>query len=108
MLDFRCADGSTLPNRIYRDSEDDYLPSGVPDGIPDYIDADDDGDGVLTTDEDRNGDGDWLNDDLDQDGLPDWLDFEDHDGDAGDWDSDGINNADERLLGTDEFLADTD
>lgn len=53
------------------------------DGIPDYLDVDDDGDNVLTKDEnpDPNGDGD-LSDaqDTDNDGTPDYLDPDD-DGD---------------------------
>ncbi|WP_372754582.1 hypothetical protein [Mariniflexile sp.] len=54
------------------------------DGIPNYLDADDDGDNVLTKDEDpdQNGDGD-LSDalDTDGDGIPDYLDPDD-DGDG--------------------------
>ena len=53
------------------------------DGLPNYIDMDDDGDNVLTKDEnpDPNGDGD-LSDaqDTDNDGIPDYLD-DDDDGD---------------------------
>ncbi|MGA1227067.1 MAG: hypothetical protein ACO3VF_07505 [Tamlana sp.] len=54
------------------------------DGLPNYIDVDDDGDNVLTKDEnpDPNGDGD-LSDaqDTDGDGIPDYLD-DDDDGDG--------------------------
>ncbi|PKQ44122.1 hypothetical protein [Confluentibacter flavum] len=54
------------------------------DGIPNYLDADDDGDNVLTKDEnpDPNGDG-VLDDaqDTDGDGIPDYLD-DDDDGDG--------------------------
>ncbi len=54
------------------------------DGIPNYLDTDDDGDNVLTEDEepDPNGDGD-LSDaqDTDEDGIPDYLD-DDDDGDG--------------------------
>jgi len=54
------------------------------DGIPNYLDADDDGDNVLTEDEnpDPNDDGD-LSDalDTDSDGIPNYLD-EDDDGDG--------------------------
>ena len=54
------------------------------DGIPNYLDPDDDGDNVLTKDEkpDPNGDG-ILNDaqDTDGDGIPDYLDNDD-DGDG--------------------------
>ncbi|WP_100615896.1 hypothetical protein [Confluentibacter citreus] len=60
------------------------------DGIPNYLDADDDGDNVLTIDEnpDPNGDG-ILNDaqDTDGDGIPDYLDNDD--------DGDGILTRDE-------------
>tara|TARA_R110002049_G_scaffold76250_4_gene196084 strand:+ start:6322 stop:7221 length:900 start_codon:yes stop_codon:yes gene_type:complete len=54
------------------------------DGIPDYIDADDDGDNVLTKDEnpDPNGDGNLIDaQDSDGDGTPDYLDTDD-DGDG--------------------------
>jgi hypothetical protein len=44
------------------------------DGIPDYLDTDDDGDGKLTKDEDVNGDGNPRNDDTDGDGIPNYLD----------------------------------
>jgi hypothetical protein len=60
------------------------------DGIPNYLDPDDDGDNVLTKDEnpDPNGDG-VLNDaqDTDGDGIPDYLDNDD--------DGDGILTRDE-------------
>lgn len=42
--------------------------------LPNYKDADDDGDGKLTKDEDANKDGDPRNDDTDGDGIPDYLD----------------------------------
>ena len=44
------------------------------DTIPDYLDVDDDGDGVLTKNEDANGNGNPLDDDTDGDGIPDYLD----------------------------------
>ncbi|GAA3590360.1 hypothetical protein Q4Q39_15235 [Flavivirga amylovorans] len=53
------------------------------DGIPNYIDADDDGDNILTKDEapDPNNDGDFSDaEDTDGDGVPDYLD-DDDDGD---------------------------
>ena len=60
------------------------------DGLPNYIDADDDGDNILTKNEnpDPNGDGD-LSDaqDTDLDGIPDYLDDDD--------DGDGIKTRDE-------------
>lgn len=51
------------------------------DGIPDYMDSDDDGDNIPTIDEDINGDGDPTNDDTDGDGIPNYLD-DDDDGDG--------------------------
>ena len=72
------------------------------DGFPDYFDVDDDGDAVLTINEDIDGDGDPRNDDSDNDGIPDYLDTDDDgdgiltidedtdgDGDPGNDDSDG-------------------
>ncbi len=60
------------------------------DGLPNFIDADDDGDNILTKDEnpDPNGDGD-LSDaqDTDGDGVPDYLDADD--------DGDGVDTRDE-------------
>ena len=50
------------------------LPDTDGDGIPDYRDTDDDGDGIATQDEDLDGDGNWLNDDTDGDGIPNYLD----------------------------------
>ncbi len=47
------------------------------DGTPDYVDGDDDGDGVLTINEDLNDDGDPTNDDTDGDGIPNYLDPDD-------------------------------
>ena len=44
------------------------------DGLYDYIDVDDDGDGMLTSEEDLNADGDLSNDDCDLDGVVDYLD----------------------------------
>ncbi|MCA9730551.1 T9SS type A sorting domain-containing protein [candidate division KSB1 bacterium] len=60
------------------------------DGVPDYLDADDDNDGVLTIHEAPNPDGDPDFDpedarDFDGDGLPDYLDADD--------DGDGISSA---------------
>lgn len=45
------------------------------DGLPDYVDPDDDGDGVLTIDEDLNNDGDPTND-IGRNGIPNYLDPE--------------------------------
>ncbi|KJD36274.1 hypothetical protein PW52_06695 [Tamlana sedimentorum] len=67
------------------------------DGIPNYLDADDDGDNVLTADEnpDPDGDGD-LSDaqDTDDDGIPDYLDDDD--------DDDGVLTRDEENDSTDQ------
>lgn len=66
------------------------------DGLEDYIDADDDGDNILTKDEnpDPDGDGD-LSDaqDTDNDGIPDYLDPDD--------DGDGVNTRDEENISQD-------
>ncbi len=57
------------------------------DGIADAADVDDDGDGVDTVDEDRNNNGNPLDDDTDGDDIPDYLDVDD--------DGDGVHTADE-------------
>ena len=44
------------------------------DGIPNYLDNDDDNDGLLTIDEDVDNNGTPLNDDTDGDGIPNYLD----------------------------------
>ncbi|MDP5076725.1 MAG: gliding motility-associated C-terminal domain-containing protein, partial [Nonlabens sp.] len=44
------------------------------DAEADYRDEDDDNDGILTREEDTNGDGNFTNDDADGDGVPDYLD----------------------------------
>ena len=46
--------------------------------IRDWRDVDDDNDNIPTIDEDRNGDGDYSNDDRDLDGHPDYLDVDDN------------------------------
>jgi len=70
-------DGDSVPsiledlnnNQYFAETEDDT--DG--DGTPNYLDADDDGDGVLTREEyDKNLDG--VADDTDMDGIPDYLD----------------------------------
>ncbi len=61
------------------------------DGIDDYLDVDDDGDGILTEDENYDGDDDPTNDDTDGDGTPDYLDTDD--------DGDGISTIDENYDG---------
>ncbi|UXX78947.1 PKD domain-containing protein [Reichenbachiella carrageenanivorans] len=53
------------------------------DGIPNYLDEDDDADGILTKDEDVNGNGDPKDDDEDGDTKPNYLDnSDDEDGDG--------------------------
>lgn len=47
------------------------------DGTPNYLDADDDNDGVLTINEDINNDGDPTNDDSNGNGIPNYLDATD-------------------------------
>ena len=89
------------------DCDLDGVPNGIEvtigdtddDGIPNYLDTDDDNDGVLTMFEDYGntdlevgaadaiGDGDPTNDDTDGDGIPDYLDTDD--------DNDGIPTEDE-------------
>jgi hypothetical protein len=94
------------------DSDSDGVPDAVEipigdtdgDGIPNYLDPDDDNDGIPTNFEDSNGDGDPTNDDSDSDGIPDYLDF-----DAVDTDGDGITDGDEiYVYGTEPFDPDTD
>jgi large repetitive protein len=86
------------------------------DGIPNYLDRDDDGDGKQTIDEDQNANGDPSDDDSDNDGIIDAYDSQlldcDEDGvsdeqDAencnpyNDTDGDGFVNIDEVSCGTD-------
>ena len=46
------------------------------DGIPNYLDTDDDNDGIYTVEEDMNGDGNPANDDTDGDGIANYLDYD--------------------------------
>ena len=67
------------------------------DGLPDYIDMDDDGDNVLTKNENPDPNGDGLLDDAqdtDGDGIPDYLDSDD--------DSDGVLTRDEENQSQDQ------
>nr|WP_299000933.1 gliding motility-associated C-terminal domain-containing protein [uncultured Allomuricauda sp.] len=50
------------------------LPDTDSDGEVDFRDMDDDDDGIATTDEDLNLDGNYVNDDSDNDGIPNYLD----------------------------------
>jgi hypothetical protein len=115
------ADGDGLPNWLDSDDDDDCVNSqhekhsGLDpraadldeDGIPDYVDPDDDGDGIISCDEDPDGDGDPSNDDLDADRAPDFRDLDedgdlvsdedlDEDGSVLDHDSDGDGTPDYR------------
>ncbi len=100
------------------------FPDSDADGIDDFLDTDDDGDSLLTIDEDANADGDPRNDDSDGDGTPDYLDL-DSDGDllsdeeevanygtdptSTDTDGDGLGDYDEVTGGTTSpTIADTD
>lgn len=84
-MHFNCADGTVLTTRNYQDTDGD--------STPDYLDTDDDGDGVPTLEEDRNENLDWFDDDMDGDGVVDFLDGNDLDGPLGDLDGDGTDNA---------------
>ncbi|AUS06177.1 hypothetical protein [Pseudotamlana carrageenivorans] len=79
------------------DGDDDFTNDDTDnDGIPNYLDADDDGDNILTKDEnpDPNGDGDPSDaQDTDGDGIPDYLDDDD--------DGDGVKTRDEENHTTD-------
>ena len=59
------------------------------DATPNYKDRDDDGDGILTSNEDPDGDGDPTNDDTDGDGIANYLDDDD--------DGDGVKTIDESV-----------
>ena len=102
------------------DCDGDNVPNGVEgpagdtdgDGVPDYLDIDDDGDGVATIYEDYDGNDDPTDQDSDGDGIPDYLDTDDdgdglltidetpnpdgdldpNTGDTGDFDNDGIHD----------------
>jgi hypothetical protein len=73
------SDGDTIPDA----SECPSLPcpDSDGDGIPNYMDPDDDNDGVLTQNEDPNGAGGPADDNTDGDALPNYLDPDD-DGDG--------------------------
>jgi len=107
----------TLPSHaFYNDADQDGVPDlmedvdgdGNPanddtdfDGIPNFLDADDDGDTIPTLEEDRDGNGQPADDDTDGDGLPDYLDV--------DSDDDLLSDLDEvNQWGTDPANPDTD
>ena len=62
--------------------DDGICPDNDGDGIADYLDDDDDNDGIPTIDEDLNGNGNPTDDDSDGDGIPNYLDPLDSDGDT--------------------------
>ncbi|MFT6143375.1 MAG: hypothetical protein ACJAV2_001248, partial [Myxococcota bacterium] len=88
------------------------------DGTPDYLDNDDDGDGIPTANE-AHAPGTYACDfsiltdqdvpelDEDSDGLPDYVD-DSNDGPSADNDGDGISNGDEAALGLNPDTVDTD
>lgn len=72
-------DGDGVPTYIEIEGRDSKGRTGYEkdtdnDGIPDYLDPDDDGDGIPTKDEDPNKDGNPLDDDANNNGIPDYLD----------------------------------
>ncbi|WP_108425802.1 gliding motility-associated C-terminal domain-containing protein [Flagellimonas amoyensis] len=70
-------EGETMIDIDVNDEMDDpstALPDTDSDGIPDFRDSDDDGDGIETIDEDLNGDGNYANDDSNENGIPNYLD----------------------------------
>ncbi|KAB5485312.1 T9SS type B sorting domain-containing protein [Flagellimonas hadalis] len=70
-------EGETVIDIDVNDEMDDpstALPDTDSDGIPDFRDSDDDGDGIETIDEDLNGDGNYANDDSNENGTPNYLD----------------------------------
>jgi hypothetical protein len=88
------------PELVFQDSD--------ADGLLDFVDPDDDGDGLLTEDEDTNGNGDWFDDDHDADGVADFVDVLREDGPQGDMDGDGLTNTQEEQLGSSPYTDDTD
>ena len=71
-----------------------------PDTVPDFLDPDDDGDGIPTLEEGMG--------DLDGDGIPNAYDPYDHDGPQGDPDGDGLITEAEVSIGTDPYDDDSD
>lgn len=68
------------------------------DGVMNFMDLDDDGDGILTENEDWNTSGNACDDDVDDDGIPDFRDLED--------DGDTVLSLDEDLNGNSILLDD--
>lgn len=96
-----CADGATIDVAT-------PLADTDGDGLDDFRDPDDDGDGLDTRDEDTDGSGDLYDDDHDGDGTPDYLDLYGEDGDLGDLDGDGLTNLEEQGQGSSPYSDDTD
>lgn len=80
------------PGEMDENYEYPYAQDTDGDGLPDFMDFDDDGDNVPTYKEDINGDGDFTNDDSDGDGIPNYLDNDD--------DGDGILTINEDIAGS--------
>jgi hypothetical protein len=102
-------DGDGIPTATERADVYRFLPAlGLKDADLDvdgdrvaaWLDTDSDDDGVLDAALGRFDD--------DSDGIPNYLDLDDADGEAGDFDGDGLTNRQERMRGSDPFLADTD
>ena len=74
-------DNDGVKNRDEGPTEGEHPLDTDGDGIPNYLDPDDDGDGIDTIDEDIDGDKDPTNDDTDGDGISNYLDPDD-DGDS--------------------------
>lgn len=98
-LTVECADGSSPP-LVFKDTDGDLT--------PDYLDDDDDGDGIPTQLEDADGDGDLFDDDHDGDAIPDFVDVWSEDGPTGDFDGDGLTNTEEQAIGSNPYTDDTD
>ncbi|GAA4304327.1 hypothetical protein [Aestuariibaculum suncheonense] len=103
--DYEATSGSVTIRTVLTEDDNDGIPAELEDinangdltdddtdgdGIPNYLDLDDDGDNIRTIDEnpDPNGDGNFDDaQDTDGDGIPDYLDADD--------DGDGVNTRDE-------------
>ena len=95
-----CPDGSP-PDYANTDAYQPGSPYPLePDNIPDYLDPDDDGDGILTIDE--------SNRDEDNDDIEDNLDPNNFDGPDADPDGDGWTIEEELAVGSDPYSADSD
>ena len=90
------SDSDGTANYLDTDDDSDKVPTSVEGGSkntdgdakPDYLDDDDDNDGILTRDEDTNGNGNPTDDDADSDGTPNYLDKDS----TADFDNDGQPN----------------